>query len=154
MINTLKDTQLFQGLADAELAAIAGFSTRMALSAGQALFSQEQADYDLFLLVRGSLDVLGRYSGLKQERKMLLAPVDREIFGEVAWCLKSQRTAVITSRGESEVVRIDGERFDAFLRDHPETGMLLTQRIMAVLARKLANTNSMLGMVLQNSFVV
>ena len=126
----------------------------MKLANGDALFNEVQSDHDLFLLVDGHLDVFASYSGPKASRNVLLGAVDREVFGEVAWCLKCERTAVITCRKKAVVLRIDGNALDAYLEENHEVGFELTRRVLGILARKLVNNNKLLRMIMQNSFVV
>ena len=79
MFDVLQKTKLFEGLDDEVIRAIAGFSTRMKLANGDALFNEVQSDHDLFLLVDGHLDVFASYSGPKASRNVLLGAVDREV---------------------------------------------------------------------------
>lgn len=155
MYQILKNTDLFKDVDEQAVQAIAKFSKQMKLGSGDSLFDEKQSsdDHDLFLLISGELDVVTSPSR-KSRRELLLAQVDSEVFGELAWSLKCKRTAVIKCRDDAEVIRINGEKLDALLADNATVGFQVTKKIMELLAHKVANTNSMLKVVLQNSFVI
>lgn len=156
MLNILEKSILFKEIDSIHLQKITEFCQQVKLKPGEHLFAKEKEfqGSDLFLLVSGRLDVVVLYPGKKQDREIFLGPVDHEVFGEVAWCLRSKRTAVIRCQKSAQVIRINGKLLDDYFDAHPDVGYVVTKRVMAILARKVANTNSMLKIVLQNSLVV
>lgn len=157
VFQALKNTEFCTGLSDDAIRDIAAFSTLLHLANGERLFAREQeADDDLFLLVQGNLDVVVPYqtgqatASEKPPREMLLSPVEHELFGEIAWILKSPRIAMIKSRGVAEVVRVHGKGLDDYLQTHPEVGMRVMQHVAALLARKLTHANAMFKMFVRN----
>jgi len=149
MTETLKSTHLFEDTDEKIVADIAKFSEKLTYSDGDKLFTEvTEDDYDLYLLVKGTMHVLAQYSGRTAAKETKLASVDQEVFGEMAWLLKSKRSAVITCEGDTEVIKIDGSKLDNYLNDHPDVGFQLTKKMATILANRLLKIHDLAKMYL------
>lgn len=143
MVATLKSSELFEGLDDEALGEIAHFSSALTLGEGGLLMTDQsdvRGGHDLYLVLDGAYDVIAHHP-TNPEELMTLGNLDSEVVGEIAWLFGTSRTATVSSRGELRAVRIDGERFMAYLEAHPETGFLVMRRLLRGLSTKLIESN-------------
>lgn len=137
--------ELFTGLTSEELAAVRPAFDTVAMAAGAAVIAEGQPGDDMFLLVAGRVRV-GKSMLLKgvatpaltaDQTDKTLAELDAAqspFFGEMALLDHDIRSATVTCLTDCRFLRIDRDRFFAFVTAHPAIGV----RLLAALARRLA----------------
>ncbi|HEY5791609.1 MAG TPA: cyclic nucleotide-binding domain-containing protein [Gammaproteobacteria bacterium] len=141
IIATLRATELFAGIDDADLAEIAGFCEILRIAdGGELITSGSEGSRDIYLVVEGVFDVIAKHPTRAGEA-MTLGNLTYEVVGEIAWLLGSGRTATIQCRGDMVAVRVNGPRLMVFLESHPRIGFEVIRRLMQSLSTKLVDAN-------------
>jgi NTE family protein len=128
---TLREHPLFHGLAEPALLALAAASGRVELAAGDVLVTEGEAADAAFLVLAGRLavSVQGRQVGELRRG---------DLVGEMALLVDEPRSATVTARRLSVVVRIDGAAFTSLLAAQPN----LHRRIGTELVTRLRRANA------------
>lgn len=151
MINCLVNTFLFQELEFSAIEEIAKFCTKLNLSDGEILISENEAqNYDLFILCMGSVEIVSSSSS-KTSEEIVISKQDTEVFGEIAWLTRNKRTATLRCRGEVEAVRIDATKLMEYMEVNPQIGFEIMRKIANLLAKRLEQTNNLLKQILWNT---
>ncbi|WP_428563205.1 MAG: cyclic nucleotide-binding domain-containing protein [Solidesulfovibrio sp. DCME] len=143
--DTWKKAALFEGLTDVEIEAVRPSFDEVGLPAGRDVIVEGEPGDDMFLLVSGKVRVrksmvlkgvavpaLAAEAGGKTLAE--LSDAQSPFFGEMALLDRDIRSASVTCLTDCRFLRIDRDRFFAFLAARPEIGV----RLVTVLARRLA----------------
>ena len=136
---------LFAGLSPEELALIAPSFETVTRTAGAAVIAEGQPGDDMFVLVAGRVrvsksmilkGVAAPNLEAEQTEKTLVELGDAQspFFGEMALLDRDIRSATVTCLTDCRFLRIDRDRFFAFVTAQPAIGV----RLLTVLARRLA----------------
>jgi CRP-like cAMP-binding protein len=137
--------ELFAGLSPGELELVRPSFDEVSLAAGREVIVEGEPGDDMFLLVSGRVRVSKSMvlkgislPVLEAERsgKTLaeLSDAQSPFFGEMALLDQDIRSATVTCLSDCQFLRIDRDRFFAFLAAHPAVGV----RLVVTLARRLA----------------
>lgn len=102
--------------------------------AGTVLFEEGQLGTDMFIIVRGEIEI--RRDVAHAERVLAVLPAG-EFFGEMAILNGRPRSATAVVRSDARLLVIDATTFEAMLRARPEIAM----RMIKALAARLADAN-------------
>ncbi len=143
--------ELFAGLSPEELAAVRPAFVEVSLPAGSEVIVEGQAGDDMFLLVSGrvrvtkSMILKGMALALEAEKPVkTLAELDAAqspFFGEMALLDRDIRSAGVTCLTDCRFLRIDRDRFFAFLAQRPDIGVKLVTALARRLARVVRRNN-------------
>lgn len=140
VFNILKATSLFDGLDDQVVRDVAQFSQRLEVTKGEVMLGEGDAkDHDLFLVVKGEIGFAASFSNWGGQQEAELSNVSKELFGEVAWLLLTDRTATVKCASDALLIRIDGAKLHDYLSSHPEAGYKLILKVSKVLALRLSS---------------
>ncbi|MEO0813559.1 MAG: cyclic nucleotide-binding domain-containing protein [Myxococcota bacterium] len=137
----LLDGPIGQVLNDADASEIASMGTLRTLAHGEPLFVAGSASDALFVVVDGSLQVL---LGNSDDETPVATLSPGQLVGELEVMTKTVRVASVAAQGESKVLVIPVEQFDALLSENRASGNRLVQVIAKTLARRLAAVNQRL----------
>lgn len=129
---------LFAGLEAAHLEALAALTRTRRLSAGEAVFHEEDAADNFYVVRRGRIKVLKHASSGKDFIIAFFNP--GEMFGEVAVFGGKPYPASAQAAEDTEVLGIRGADFLKFIASHPE----LSLRIINMLGGRLRDAQSRL----------
>jgi predicted acylesterase/phospholipase RssA/CRP-like cAMP-binding protein len=127
--------------------ALARFDTSehwLYLPGGETLFRQGDAADALYIVVRGSLQVIVEEA---QGRTRLVDTLGRgALVGEMALLLNDTRTATVVACRDSELVRLGKAEFETLIAEHPIIGIAIARLLGARLKNttRLANRTSAL----------
>lgn len=112
-------------------------------NANATLFSEGDAGREIYLVLSGTLRVLGRVD-LDQQRHIQpgfgeLGPGD--IFGELVLFDESPRSATVITVSETALAVLDGDQLLHFMETHPEIGYPILKELMTVLVGRLRKAN-------------
>ncbi len=112
-------------------------------SANTPVFSEGDTGHELYLVLDGTLRVLGKVD-LDERRHIQpgfgeLAKGD--IFGELVLFDEMSRSATVVTVSEAELAVLNGEALLKFLDAHPEIGYPLLKELMTVLVGRLRKAN-------------
>jgi uncharacterized membrane protein len=119
----------------------AGLAEKMDLlrfSEGQAVFSYGDPGHALYIVRSGEVEI---YVKNDQGEKIVLETAQSgDIFGEVALLDGGSRTAWVVSLGDVEVLRLDREHFEAYLRQFTPAAL----NLLSVTARRLRKSDEVI----------
>jgi CRP/FNR family cyclic AMP-dependent transcriptional regulator len=106
---------------------------KMALRAGEVVFSQGDVGDAMYAVLDGAVDI--SLGGVAVET---VGPSG--IFGELALVDASPRSATATARVESQIARVDRREFMFLVQEHPTFAL----QVMQVLAERIRRANESL----------
>lgn len=132
----LASCELFAGLDPTELARFDVESNWVRLRGGDTLFEQGHPAHDMFVVVRGSLEVLVTARNGRTRLVDVLGPAAS--VGEMALLTDEPRSATVRAIRDSELVRIPKSEFLRLLAEHPGAAVELSR----TLVRRLRQTTA------------
>jgi CRP/FNR family cyclic AMP-dependent transcriptional regulator len=130
----LAEVPFFQLLDDEERASLASQLEVLSIPAGQMVFEYGDPGDSLFLVRSGAAEVFFRDD--TGERIVLERPSTGDFFGELSLLDGGPRSASVVASEDLEVLRLDREDLDEFLKRHPTAAISL----LAATGRRLRHT--------------
>jgi len=150
MVDDLLSAAIFNEVAYDAMEDISNFCVRIELSEGDALISENDSDYDLFVLSDGTLEVVSSGSG-KTSGEVVISKQDYNVFGEITWLTRNRRTATLRCKDQVSAVKIDGDALTKYMEAHPQVGFEIMRNTAKIVAERLENTNTLIKQILWNS---
>ena len=151
MIAELEHIQLFENISEHALQEISTFCTRLELEDGDAFISENDLhSRDLFLLCNGRVEIITSSAGITSSES-IISEQDKELFGEISWISGDKRTATVRCVDDVVAIRINGDKYMAYLQEHPETGFIVMRSTASLMADSLSATNQLLKQILWNT---
>jgi CRP-like cAMP-binding protein len=122
MIADLLSAQLFREVPYQDVDMVSRFSQRVVMDDGEFLIREDERDFDLFILLRGSVEIVSNERVAISE-ECVLSRNHKELLGEIGWLTQRRRTAAVRCRGTVEAIRIDGVALSQYLMDNPKVGL-------------------------------
>jgi len=129
-VQALGSIELFQSLTPEELRHLAGDLRFAPFTEGEAMTRQGATAHSLYVITRGSAEVL--IMGEQGDRRRVSSLQPGDFFGEIALMTGMTRTATVRALEYTECYRMDKEAFHDVLRRRPE----IAEHISQVLARR------------------
>jgi signal transduction histidine kinase len=122
----LQRLELFSGLPEADLEALAAQTEPMTVAPGQAIIEQGTPGDSAYIVVDGEFEVLK-----KSEAQEIVIAVREggEVFGEMALLDQAPRTATVRAKKESHVLRLPGAAFQKTLTQSPSAAMSILKTV-------------------------
>jgi len=117
MFELMRGLPIFKGLADANLARLAGQVHSQHLAAGEVLFWQGEAGHACYVVLAGELEVIG-HPGEAEVRLELCGP--GRMIGEMALIDPSPRSATVRALTGSHLAVFDEQAFLELMHSSPE----------------------------------
>ncbi len=134
----VKQSFIFSGLGDAELAGLANLAMQRSFAAGESIFWEGDVPDRFYIVADGQVKAMKHSSSGKEFIIAFFGP--GEIFGEVAVFENKPYPASAQAVAETRVLGIKREDFLAFLADHPQVAL----RIINILGGRLREAQSRL----------
>ena len=152
-LNDLDRSALFQDLTLPQLEEIVKFCTYETYNDYDILIHEDETEqFDLFLLVNGSVEIVSNNSSLTSS-EVVLSKEDKDIYGEASWLTKHKRSATVRCKGPVEAIRIDGKALEHHLQEDYSAGYAIMKNIAILLAERMQHTDNLLKQLLWNSGV-
>lgn len=122
------------------------FWQRRQVPAGQAVFREGETGRELFVILAGSVRVMGEVD-LQDRRRIQPGFCDLPtgtLFGELALFDQGPRSATVLAVEDTELAVIDGERLLRFFEANPEIGYNILKKLMTVMVGRLRSANKKL----------
>jgi CRP/FNR family cyclic AMP-dependent transcriptional regulator len=141
---------VFKGLSSEQIREFVAIGTPRHFKAGEVLIQEGDSDTDMYLLLRGKLDILKRVPpvvpGGTEQQKSLFQPVVPQMMGvfpvgHVNMVAGGKRTATVVALEDCDTLMITREAFDALAERDPRLGYIITRNIAADLANTVGRTN-------------
>jgi hypothetical protein len=131
---------LFRGFNDKELAEITSVAKAVTFESGQRVFSCDDAGDELFLIRRGSFNIL---LPLKSGKVHHLATMGQgSFFGEVSFLDHVRRSAHAEAKSSADGFVISRQKFNELSRADATIGVLVFARLAKVLALRLRSADA------------
>ena len=121
----LRHVPIFAPLDDDLRAGLAVLAEPVSLARGEWLFHQGDPADGVYVLVLGHLEVVAE----RPTPQRLNTLTRGAVLGELALLSESARSASVRALRDSQLLRIDRERFNALLRSEPELSLSLTRAL-------------------------
>lgn len=146
----LATLDLFQGLSPEELDMLSGLLHPERYAADQVVFHQGDRAEKLHILLSGQVEILLKpYDG----EKLLVASIDPGgIFGWSAALGRREYTSDAVAVIDGDGLSIRGKALRTFCETHPESGVLLLERLTEVISSRLRSTYHKVFELLQANF--
>jgi len=132
---------LFSCLDHDQLTRLASGSRRIRFGRGERIIRQGDAGDSMFILSRGTAEVLAE----KEGRSLPVATLGAgDCFGEISLLTGEPRSATVVAKFDCEVVEIEKQTVGLLLREHPELADSLSETVLArrtATAIQFANTS-------------
>ena len=148
-ISGLKSFPLLSKLSDEELASLAEVMEERYFPAGTEILREGEPGDEMYLLLRGSVDVLKTTPF--GDRYVTASLVDSYhcSFGEMALIDRGKRSATVRAKTDCRTLALGAEAFRRFCREHPSIGLELLMSISSTLVHDLRMENENLHIVYQ-----
>jgi CRP-like cAMP-binding protein len=138
-LETLNALPLFQGVASEDLNLLADLVRRETFAEEAVIFEQGARAGKLYILVSGKVEI--RFKPEDGE-VLTVALIERGgVFGWSAALGRDKYTSCAVTIDESSVLGIEGDHLRQLCEDHPETGVVILERLAGVIAERLRNTH-------------
>jgi CRP-like cAMP-binding protein len=137
-LEILKKAELFEGLSDDDLAAIAKHARLETYEAGTRIFAEGEVAKDIYVVHEGRVAVM---IGIGQGKQTIVDTVSRG--GTLAWSALVEPhilTSTAKSVDKSTLVAIPGEDLDHICESNCRLCYTIMAKIAAVISRRLQNT--------------
>ena len=128
-MDSLRNSHLFRGMSDAELADLVQKFIRRELKDGEVLFQRNDQGDALYLIESGMLRIVTEDSSGRTLELNRCSP--GEVIGEMALIDAGPRSAGAIADGPVTVLELRAADFRALLDDQPGLGLLIVSRISA-----------------------
>lgn len=142
----LKAVSLFRGLSEAMLLEFCGYFKETSYGAGAVVFRERTEGDSLYIIVEGEVTIEKAMDEADREFKTLAILAAGDFFGEMAVLENQTRFAQARASKDSSLYEISRDKFFAFIKDHPETGITIFSAIMRTMLRRLKHTSNELTM--------
>lgn len=133
---------ILQGLESAELTAFKSHVTESEFSPGTPLFHEGDDDRELFLITRGTADVVLTLEGGRTKRLMTFSA--GTVIGEMALLEGQPRSATVMARDHVQCYRLSQEGFDRIQATQPRIAVVLLSNLARLLSGRVRKANSMI----------
>ncbi len=141
---TLGMLELFSGLPDRALSAIAAVAETKRYAPGEVIFSPERAAEWAFLLLRGSVRLTVHASALPAPVALASIETPGQAFGFSSVLGQGHHNSSAEAVTEVEAVAIHAVRFLDYLGKDPEVGFVVMSRVAGAISRRLATLRALL----------
>jgi CRP/FNR family cyclic AMP-dependent transcriptional regulator len=136
-IAVLKQVSLFTGLDAATLEQLASISEVRPFAAGQAIFTEGEADASLFIVISGVVKIDKQVNAEQQQTLQQLK--EGEFFGEISFVRGGEHIATAQAVHDAEVLLIRRTEFDKLAARNPAVGYKIMLRMAGQMATLLRN---------------
>lgn len=141
---TLGALELFEGLPDRALEAVAAIAEERRYAPGQIIFSPEQSSDLAFLLLSGSVRLTVHASSLPKPVTVAVLEAPGQAFGFSAVIGGQHHNSSAEAVGDVRTVAIQAPKFLAYLENDREVGFVVMRRVAKALSRRLATLRRVL----------
>jgi len=134
----LKEIAHLQELSDAERADLAERIELLRYSPGQSIFDYGDPGHALYIVRSGEVEIFVKND--QGEKILLETSKPGDVFGEVSLLDNGPRTAWVSAIGHVEVLRLDREHFEDYVRRHTPAAL----NLLSVIARRLRKSDEVI----------
>jgi CRP-like cAMP-binding protein len=136
--------ELFEGLQDRALEAVAAIAEERRYAPGAIIFSPELSSEWAFLLLAGSVRLTVHASSLPEPVTVAVLETPGQAFGFSTVIGQQHHNSSAEAATDVRVVALHGPRFLAYLESDHEVGFVVMRRVAKALSRRLATLRRVL----------
>lgn len=140
MLESLPFIPLFQSLTAAQIALLKPRFEEYTCPAETVIFEQGDHATYMYLLIKGEISI--RYKPYDGPPITLTHLRDGDVFGWSAVVGSTYYTSSIVSETEVEAIRIHGRHLVTLVREHPQTGEIIVDRLAQMVSSRWKNAYS------------
>jgi signal transduction histidine kinase len=125
-LDFLRRLDLFSGLSEADVGALADQAALISVPAGTNLIEEGAPGDSAYVIVQGEFEVIKKSD---VQNIVIAVRQSGEIFGEMALLDRAPRTATVHAVTDSQVLKIPGDAFQAMLRQSPTAALNILQTV-------------------------
>jgi CRP-like cAMP-binding protein len=147
IIETLRKTQLFQGLDDERLELVAPLCRQVHCLSGKVFFSEGDEATDVFVVLGGevALEVELFMGDHLRPKTITVEKMERDdTFGWSALVEPRRMTTTARCTRDVDIVAINGDDLKVLLERHPEIGLTVMENVAKIVRQRLVNTRQRL----------
>ncbi len=144
----LHNLPLFKGLAEDDIDLLAGLFRLGMYPDGSVIFAQGDRADRLFLLLTGRVEI--RFKPHDGETLTVAAVDSGGVFGWSAALGRKAYTSCAVCVENGQALHIEGRLLRQLIEKHPETGIVILDRLAAVIAERLSNTHTQVRTLLKD----
>lgn len=147
IIETLRQTQIFEGLSDEQLEIVAPLCRQVHCISGKIFFSEGDEATDVFVVLEGevALEVELFMGDHVRPHTITVEKVSKEdTFGWSALVEPRRMTTTARCTRDVDIVAINGDDLKGLLKDHPGIGMLVMENVAKIVRQRLVHTRQRL----------
>ena len=149
MLDILPNIPLFENLDPAQIALLKPLFEQFIRPANTTIFEQGEPASYLYLLIKG--EVIIRFKPYDTPPLTLTRLRAGDVFGWSAVLGSTHYTSSLVSETEIETIRIRGSHLLALVRDHPETGKIIMDRLANVVSSRWKNARTQVQALLNST---
>jgi CRP-like cAMP-binding protein len=130
---------LFQGLDDAQLAAILMLGVVKNYPQGTVVFEEGSRGDRFYIIYAGSVRISKVYASMGEEALAILKPGD--FFGEMSFFETEERAARVVAHEDTRLLEIANEDLKRHLEEHPEVALRFLWAFCRTLSQRVRETN-------------
>jgi CRP/FNR family transcriptional regulator, cyclic AMP receptor protein len=135
----LNTTELFRGLTSDQLTEISRLAVPCQFAQDERIFEQDQYAEYLYIVLKGEVQI--RYKPYDGEVLTVSKVGEDQVFGWSSVLGRSIYTSAAVCTAPAECIRIRGRDILSLCETRPETGIIIMERLAAVIAERLSQTN-------------
>jgi CRP-like cAMP-binding protein len=142
----LKQSEVFRGLGAAGLESLEGAGSIVALDAGEVIIAEGQHVTDLFVVIRGELEVFLPKTESRLTRIRVARKGPGDCIGEYSFVDRNPASASVAAKVPSEVFKISQAEFERRLDADPAIGRTFYRNLLRLLVARLRQDNQLLDL--------
>jgi CRP-like cAMP-binding protein len=142
----LKQSGVFKGLTSDGLESLQRIGSAVELDAGEVIIEEGQRVTDLFVVIRGELEVFMPQTESRVTRIRVARKGPGDCIGEYSFVDKNPASASVAAKVPSEVFRISQAEFQKKLDADPTIGRTVYRNLLRLLVARLREDNEMLDL--------
>ncbi len=142
--NTPSFEELLSDLSDREVDQLVDFLDREQYVQGETIFYQEEPSTSLFIIQSGTVEISKMSSEEGSEYTPLVQLNEGDIFGEISFLTKSERSASAVASTPVVLYSISRDNLERIIDEHAHLACRLYDAIVQVLCYRLQRTDSKL----------
>lgn len=135
MLDTLPDIPLFQNLEPHQIAVLKPLFEKYTCKPNTTIFEQGEIASYLYYLIKGKVAI--QYKPYDGPMITLTSLSNNSVFGWSAVIGKTHYTSSIVSETSVEAIRMKQDHLLALIRQHPETGKIIVDRLANIASSRL-----------------
>ncbi|MBN1542963.1 cyclic nucleotide-binding domain-containing protein [candidate division KSB1 bacterium] len=142
LVEALRQSPITSGLEEQELQQLAEICTARRFYKNDMIFDENDRDETIFILAEGRVCIERRRKAKKHITPKQLITVKRgQIFGEMAFLEKRQRSATARAKGNILVIALTAAEFEKLLDRNSHLGYKVMRNLALIISRRLRKMN-------------